>query len=263
MAGHSKFKNIMHHKGAQDAKRAKRFAKLVKEIIVAIKSSGGEINAEFNPRLRQAITSAKAANLPKDRIDNAIKKASSPAEGDNFEEIRYECYAPGGVALLIDCLTDNRNRSASDVKTIINKNGSTLAEPGSVSYMFDRVGLVEYKDSSESPDKILELTIESGADECDSDEFDSDEFESNKGEILYHHKIYCNTDALQSVKDFLAKKIGEPSAVGLFWKPQNIVEVSDEGNAEKLMKIIDALEDCDDVQNIFGNHKIIFASKTL
>jgi len=240
MAGHSQFKNIMHRKGAQDAKRSKHFSKLSREITVAVKTGGPDIN--FNPRLRTAITAARTANLPKDKIDNAIKKASSPTDDENFEEIRYEAYAQGGAALIIDALTDNRNRTASDVKTIISKNGGTPAEPGSVIYMFDRVGLIEFHDSNLSEEQMLEIAIEAGADECISD--------GN------HHEIYCSPNKFNEVNEFITHKIGEPSVAKLYWKPQNITEINDVEKAEKLLKLIDALEDNDDVQAVCGNYEI-------
>jgi YebC/PmpR family DNA-binding regulatory protein len=240
MAGHSKFKNIMHRKGAQDAKRAKQFAKLVRELIVAVKT-GGE-DPEFNPRLRTAIATAKAANLPKDRIVNAIKKASSGQEGDDFEEVRYECYAPGGIALIIDALTNNRNRASGEIKAALSKYHSTLAEPGSVIYMFDRVGMMEFHSDQISPDEIMEAAIESGAEECESDE--------------NIHEIYCDPDELNSVREFLANKFGDPVVTELTWKAKNKISINDVEKAEKLLKLIDILEDNEDVQSVSGNYEI-------
>lgn len=240
MAGHSKFKNIQHRKGAQDAKRSKNFGKLIREIMVAVKTGTPDVN--FNPRLRTAIASAKAANLPKDKIENALKKASSSQDDQNFEEIRYEAYAPGGVALIIDALTDNRNRSASDIKTIVNKNGGNMAEVGSVIYMFDRVGLVEFHDSEISEDEMLDAAITAGADECITEE--------------KSHEIYCNPDSFHEVSEFLRNKFGEPSVARLQWKPKNIVEIEDVEKAEKLLKLVDLLEDNDDVQSVSGNYEI-------
>lgn len=240
MAGHSKFKNIMHRKGAQDAKKSKHFGKLVREIMVAVKSGNPDI--AFNPRLRTAIAAAKAFNLPKDRIDNAISKASSSNDDQNFEEIRYEAYAPGGVALIIEALTDNRNRTASDVKSTITKHGGAIAEPGSVSYMFDRVGLIEFHDSKISDEAMLEAAIEAGANECISEDG--------------NHEIYCDSDALHEVNDFLSKKFGDPNAAAMHWKPKNIVELTDIEKTEKLLKLIDALEEFDDVQSVCGNYQV-------
>jgi len=240
MAGHSQFKNIMHRKNAQDAKRSKHFSKLAREITVAAKT--GNIDINFNPRLRTAIAAARAANMPKDKIENAIKKATSSTEDANFEEVRYEAYAPGGAALIIDTLTDNRNRTASDIKTIISKNGGSSAEPGSVSYMFDRVGLIEYHDSKISEDEMLEIAIEAGANEC-----------------VFHdrnHEIYCDPNSFNEVNEFMTNKIGGPNVAKLYWKPKNMVELSDIEKAEKLLKLVEALEDNDDVQYVCGNYEI-------
>lgn len=240
MAGHSQFKNIMHRKGAQDAKRAKQFTKLVREIVVAVKSGGPD--PEFNAKLRTAISTAKAANLPKDRIENAIKKGSSAGDTENFEEIRYECYASGGVALIIDALTDNRNRTSSDIKAILNKYGATMAEPGSVLYMFDRVGFLEFHDEKLTSEQVFEIAIEAGAEDCESDSG--------------IHSIYCKPDDFNDVKEFLCKKLGDPTEAKLFWKPKNVIYIKDAEQAEKLMKFIDLLEDNDDVQYVCGNYVI-------
>lgn len=240
MAGHSKFKNIMHRKGAQDAKRAKNFTKLVKEITVAVKSGGEDI--EFNPRLRTAIAAAKAQNLPKDRIDAAIKKATNPQQGDNFEEIRYECYAPGGVALVVETVTDNRNRTAGEVKAILTKAGGSLAEPGSVLYMFDHVGEIFFKASASSADAMLDSAIESGAEDCES---------TDEG-----HVIVCRSDDFHEVRSNLSKKYGEPEYAKITWKPQNVIEISNDDHKERLIKIIDLLEDNDDVQDVYTNSNI-------
>ena len=240
MAGHSQFKNIMHRKGAQDAKRSKNFGKLIREITVAVKSGAPDIN--FNPRLRTAISAARAANLPKDKIDNAINKASSTHDDQNFDEVRYEAYTPGGTALIIDALTDNRNRTSSDVKALINKNGGNMAEPGSVIYMFDRVGLIEFHNSKISEEAMLEIAIEAGADECISENG--------------NHEIYCDPNMLNEVNEFVTGKAGEPNITKLHWKPKNTVEVQDIERAEKLLKLIDALEDHDDIQSVCGNYEI-------
>jgi YebC/PmpR family DNA-binding regulatory protein len=240
MAGHSKFKNIMHRKSAQDAKRSKNFGKLIREIMVAIKT--GTSDVEFNPRLRTAISSAKAANLPKDKIENAIKKASSSQDDTNFEEIRYEAYAPGGVALIIEALTDNRNRTASDVKSSISKHGGNIAEPGSVIYMFDKFGFIEYHDSSVSEGDMLDAAIEAGADECISDDG--------------NHEIYCDPTNFNEVNDLMSQKVGDPSAACLHWKPKNLVIITDVEQAEKLLKLVEVLEDNDDVQSVSGNYQI-------
>ena len=168
MAGHSKFSNIKHRKGAQDAKRAKVFTKVAKEIIVAVKTAGGQTDPNFNPRLRGAIASARALNMPKDRIDKAIKQGSGQNDDDNYEEIRYEGYAPGGIAIIVEAMTNNRNRTAAEVRTIFNKGGGSLGETGSVAYMFDRVGFIQYPFSVTSNDAMFEAALEAGADDVQS-----------------------------------------------------------------------------------------------
>jgi YebC/PmpR family DNA-binding regulatory protein len=240
MAGHSKFKNIQHRKGAQDAKRAKQFTKLIREITTAVRQ--GQPDPNFNPRLRAGIATARAANLPKDRIEAAIKKGSSSHEGDNFTEIRYEGYAPGGVALIVETLTDNKNRTASDVKVCFSKNDGHLGEPGSVSFMFDRVGLIRFEREGLNEDSVLSEAIEAGADDCESED-----------DV---HEITCAPDQFNEVRDHLAKKFGDPDLARLSWKPKNIVEVTDVEIAETLLKLVDALEDNDDVQYVCGNYVI-------
>lgn len=241
MAGHSHFKNVMHRKGAQDAKRAKQFSKLVREIAAAVKIGGG-IDPEFNPRLRTAITAARAANLPRDRVEGAIKKASSSGDKENFEEITYECYAPGGIALIIEGLTDNRNRTSSDVKAATNKYGAALAEPGSVLYMFDRIGLIEFNNPSIDEEKFLEASIEFGANECMSQDT--------------NHVIYCNPEDLHEMRTKLTPVFGEPNVVKLSWNPKNTILIDNVEKAEILFKFIDALEESDDIQTIYGNYII-------
>ena len=240
MAGHSQFKNIMHRKGAQDAKKAKQFTKLTREITTAVRS--GQPDPNFNPRLRAAIATARTANLPKDRIEAAIKKGSSAHEGDNFDEIRYEGYAPGGVALIVETLSDNKNRTASDVKSCFSKNGGHAAEPGSVSYMFDRIGLIRFERAGLDEEAMLEAAIEAGADECISEDG--------------IHEITCVPDHFNEVRDHLAKKFGDPDLARLSWKPKNFIEVTDIEIAETLLKLIDTLEDNDDVQYVCGNYLI-------
>ena len=240
MAGHSQFKNIMHRKGAQDARRAKQFTKLVREITVSAKT--GQADPEFNPRLRNAIANAREANLPKDRIDAAVTKGASPHVGENFEEVRYECYAHGGVALIIEVLTDNRNRASSDIKSTIVKHGCTVAEPGSVVFLFDRVGLVEFDASKITSEQMLEASIEGGADECESDESS--------------HTVFCKIDHLHNLRDFLTNKFGEPKLTKLFWKPKSVIEITDMEEAKSLMKLLEALDDLDDVQSVSGNYTI-------
>lgn len=240
MAGHSQFKNIMHRKGAQDAKRAKHFTKLIREITTSVKT--GQPDPAFNPRLRAAIATARAANLPKDRIEAAIKKASSGGEGDNFDEMRYEGFAPGGVALIVECLSDNRNRTAADVKTCFNKGGGHAGEPGSVSFMFDRIGLIQFEREGLDVDAVMAEAIEAGADDCISEDS--------------MHEITCAPENFNTVRDHIAKKFGDPDLARLSWKAKNMVEVIDVEAAEKLIKLVDALEDSDDVQYVCGNYII-------
>ncbi len=239
MAGHSQFANIKHRKGAQDKKRANLFTKLAREIIVSAKI--GMPDPAFNPRLRAAISAAKAASMPKDRIENCIKRAINPADGENYEEIRYEAYAPGGVALIIDALTDNRNRSASDIRTILTKAGGNLGETGSVAFMFDKVGIIQYKAGEIKDDQMLEAAIEAGADNCESNED--------------YHEITCNPSNFNEIRDALNKKFGEPQTARLGWKPKTNIEVEGE-IAEKVIKLIDILEDHDDVQYVTANAAI-------
>jgi len=238
MAGHSKFKNIMHRKGAQDAKRAKVFTKLIREIITATRS--GQADPNFNPRLRVAISAARSMNMPKDKIEGAIKRGSSAAEGDNYEEMRYEGYGPGGVAIIVEALTDNRNRTAAEVRSAFTKSGGTLGETNSVSFMFERIGLVEYQAITASNDAMLEAAIEAGADDVESDE--------------EMHNIICQPDLLGEVRDFLIEKFGDCTSAKLTWRPPNTTVVDDEA-AEKLVKLIDNLEDNDDVQYVVGNYE--------
>ena len=237
MAGHSKFKNIMHRKGRQDAKRAKVFAKLGKELSVAARSG---TDPDFNPRLRLAIIAAKAQNMPNDNIQRAIKRA----EGDDsvvYEEVRYEGYGPGGVAVIVESLTENRNRTASEVRAAFSKHGGNLGETGSVAFMFDRLGLIIYTASKISPEDIFEAALEAGADDVESNE--------------ETHEITCNIDDFSTVRDALESKIGDPDEARLEWKPQNYIAV-DASTAETLIKFLDTLEDNDDVQHVAANFDI-------
>ena len=238
MAGHSKWANIQHRKGRQDAKRSKMFSKLSKEITVAAKM--GAPDPEFNPRLRLAIAAAKAQSMPKDNIERAIKKSTDANEA-NFEEIRYEGFGPAGVGVIVEALTDNRNRAASEVRTIFSKNGGNMGETGSVSFMFDLVGYIEYPGDRASEEAMLEAAIEAGAEDVQSSE--------------ETHEIYCAFDQLADVAAALEKTFGEPETAKPYWKPQNTIEVESD-KAETLMKLIDALEDCDDVQNVYANFEI-------
>ena len=239
MAGHSQFKNIMYRKGAQDAKRAKLFSKLIREVTVAAKS--GLPDPEKNPRLRAAVSAARAANMPKDNIDRAIKKAAGSDEGENFEEIRYEGYGPEGVAVIVEALTDNRNRTASEVRAAFSKHGGTLAETGAVSFLFERVGLINYNISKIDSNLVFEAALEAGAEDVES---------GDSG-----HDIYCAPDDFNVVRDTLEETLGEPEVARLDWRPQNTVEVGEKG-AEKLIKLLNTLEDNDDVQRVAANFDI-------
>ena len=239
MAGHSKFANIKHRKGAQDAKRAKLFTKLLREITVAART--GQSDPVFNSRLRTAIIDAKSNNLPKDRIENAIKKATSNAEGKNFEEIRYEAYGPNGVAFIVEALTDNRNRTAGEIRSIFAKSGGNLGELGSVTFMFDNIGVIEYNINSFDIDTIFDLAIESGAQDVETSD--------------HNYTVYCIPSNFSEINNVLIEKLGEPNFSKLIWKPKNPVSLNDE-QSDKILKLIDNLEDNDDVQSIFGNYSI-------
>lgn len=238
MAGHSQFKNIMHRKGRQDAARSKLFGKLAREITVSAKM--GLPDPNMNPRLRAAIIAARAENMPKDNIERAIKKAAG-GEGDNYENIRYEGYGPGGVALIIEALTDNRTRTVGEIRSFFTKSGGALAETGAVSFMFSHVGVIEYDVSKASDDAMLEAGIDAGAD---------DVLSSETG-----HEIITAADNLNEVQKAMEAKFGEPKKSGLVWRPQNTVAVDDEAG-EKLMKLVENLEENDDVQNVYGNFEI-------
>jgi YebC/PmpR family DNA-binding regulatory protein len=238
MAGHSQFKNIMHRKGRQDAMRSKLFGKLAREITVAAKM--GLPDPNMNPRLRAAVLAARAQSMPKDNIERAIKKAQG-GEGEAYEEIRYEGYGPGGIAVIVETLTDNRNRTAGEVRSAFTKSGGALAETGAVSFMFDRVGVVEYDAQAASADAMFEAAIDAGAEDVVS---------SENG-----HEIYAAADSLREVAKALEAKFGEPRKAALTWKPQNTVSVDDE-QGEKVLRLIETLEDHDDVQNIYANFEV-------
>jgi len=238
MAGHSQYKNIMHRKGRQDAQKSKLFGKLAREITVAAKL--GTPDPAMNPRLRAAVVAARQENMPKDNIERAIKKALG-GEGDNYDEIRYEGYGPGGVAIIVEALTDNRNRAASDIRSYFTKAGGNLGETGSVAFLFDRIGIIEYDASVASDDAMLDAAIEAGADDVIS---------SDSG-----HEIYASQESLREVAKALEAKFGEPRKAALTWKPQNTVTVDDE-TGEKLLKLMDILNEHDDVQNVFANFEI-------
>jgi YebC/PmpR family DNA-binding regulatory protein len=238
MAGHSQFKNIMHRKGRQDAMKSKMFGKLAREITVAAKL--GTPDPAMNPRLRAAVIAAREENMPKDNIERAIKKAIG-GEGDNYDEIRYEGYGPGGVAIIVEALTDNRNRAASDIRSYFTKSGGNLGETGSVAFMFDRTGIIEYDKSVGSDDAMLDAAIEAGADDVIS---------GDNG-----HEIYASQENFREVAKVLEVKFGEPRKAALTWRPQNTVSVDDE-TGEKLLKLMDLLNEHDDVQNVYANFEV-------
>jgi YebC/PmpR family DNA-binding regulatory protein len=238
MAGHSKFKNIMHRKGAQDKKRSAIFSKLSREITVAAKS--GLPDPDMNPRLRAAVLAAKAQSMPKDNIQRAIDKASG-GEAETYEEIRYEGFGPGGVSLIVEALSDNRNRTATNVRTIFAKNGGNLGASGSVSHGFQRMGLIEYPASAGSAEAVFEAALEAGADDVESDD---------EG-----HEIWTAMDSLHEVAKALEAVLGEPESVKLAWRPSTSVIVG-EDDAGSLLKLIDALDDDDDVQAVWGNYEV-------
>jgi YebC/PmpR family DNA-binding regulatory protein len=238
MAGHSQFKNIMHRKGRQDKVKSKLFGKLAREITVSAKL--GLPDPAMNARLRAAIIAARAENMPKDGIERAIKKAQG-SDAEHYDEIRYEGYGPGGVAVIVEVLTDNRNRAAGEVRATFTKAGGNLAETGAVSFMFDRVGVVEFDAKAASADAMLEAAIEAGAEDV----------VSNEGS----HEIYTTPDSLGDVAKALEAKFGEPRKSALVWKPQNTIAVDDE-QGEKLLKMIDTLNEHDDVQNVYANFEI-------
>ena len=238
MAGHSKFKNIMHRKGAQDKKRSASFSKLSREITVAAKM--GMPDPDMNPRLRAAVNAAKAQSVPKENIQRAIDKASR-GDGENYEEIRYEGYGPGGTALIVEALTDNRNRTATNVRIAFSKNGGNLGASGAVSHGFERLGLIEYPASAGDEDTVFEAASEAGADDIESDEDG--------------HAIWTAIDVLHPVARELEKVLGEAAAVKLAWKPGLKVEVG-ASDAATLLKLIDILDDDDDVQMVWGNFEI-------
>jgi YebC/PmpR family DNA-binding regulatory protein len=238
MAGHSKFKNIMYRKGAQDKKRSALFSKLSREITVAAKS--GLPDPAMNARLRSAVIAARAQSMPNDNIKRAIDKASG-SDAENYEEIRYEGFGPGGVALIVETLTDNRNRTATNVRLGFSKNGGNLGAPGSVSHGFDRLGLITYPAKAGDADRLFEAALEAGADDVESTEDG--------------HSIWTGPDMLHEVAKVLEPVLGEPEGVKLAWRPQTQVAV-DEGDAATLLKLIDTLEDDDDVQTVWGNYDV-------
>jgi YebC/PmpR family DNA-binding regulatory protein len=238
MAGHSQFKNIMHRKGRQDAAKSKLFSKLAREITVAAKL--GMPDPAMNARLRAAIIAARADNMSRDSIERAIKKAAGN-DAETYDEIRYEGYGPGGIAVIVEVLTDNRNRTAGEVRATFTKSGGNLAETGAVSFMFDHVGLVEFDATVASSDAMLEAAIDAGAEDVVSGE--------------HGHEVYTTHEDLRDVAKALEAKFGEPRKAALVWKPQNTVAVNDE-QGEKLFKLIETLNESDDVQNVYANFEV-------
>jgi len=239
MAGHSQFKNIMHRKGAQDARRGRLFARLIREI--AVSAGQGLPDPAANPRLRAAVAAAREANMPKDTVDRAIKKAAGGAGGDNYAEVRYEGYGPAGVAVMVEALTDNRNRTASDIRSAFAKHGGALGETNSVSFLFNRLGVIEYPAAAGSADDMLEAAIDAGADNADSDETG--------------HEITCAADDFFAVRDALEARLGPPESARVEWRSTTSVTL-DEERAATVLKLLEALEDSDDVQNVYANYEI-------
>jgi len=239
MAGHSQFKNIMHRKGAQDARRARQFARLIREISVSARS--GLPDPAANPRLRAAAAAARAANMPRDTIERAIKKAAGAGQGEDFSEVRYEGYGPAGVAIIVEALTDNRNRTASDIRSAFAKYGGALGETNSVSFLFSRLGSVRYPASAGSEDDMLEAAIEAGADNVES---------GPDG-----HEVTTSVADFFPVRDALEARFGPPVEAKLDWRPTTTVTL-DEDRAAAVMKLLDAIDDSDDVQNVFANFDI-------
>ena len=238
MAGHSQFKNIMHRKGKKDKVRSKLFGKLAREITVSAKL--GLPDPAFNQRLRAAVIAARAENMPKDNIDRAIKKASG-SDAESYDEIRYEGYGPGGVAVIVEALTDNHNRTAGEVRATFTKNGGNLATTGAVSFMFNHVGVVEYDAKAASPEAMLDAAIEAGADDVTSNEDG--------------HQVFTTPENLRDVAKALEAKFGEARKSAMLWKPQNTVALDDTAG-EKMLKLIELLDDNDDVQNVYANFEV-------
>ncbi|MBU6156271.1 MAG: YebC/PmpR family DNA-binding transcriptional regulator [Alphaproteobacteria bacterium] len=236
MAGHSQFKNIMHRKGAQDARRSKLFSKLAREITVSAKQ--GLPDPEKNPKLRAAIIAARKENMPKDNIERAIKKALG-GDAENYEEARYEGRGPGGISMIVEALTDNRNRTSGDVRSLFSKHGGQMGE--TVTYQFDRLGQIQYPADKATPDEMLEAAIEAGADDCQSGD--------------QAHDVYCASDSLNEVREGLEKRFGPASLAKLVWRPQSTVSVEGDA-AQSLVKLLEALDDHDDVQNVYANFEM-------
>jgi YebC/PmpR family DNA-binding regulatory protein len=239
MAGHSQFKNIMYRKGAQDAKRAKAFTKIIRELTVAARSGVPDPNA--NPRLRAAINAARTANMPKDTMERAIKRGTGGDDGTQYDEVRYEGYGPGGVAVIVEALTDNRNRTASEVRTAFSKHGGSLGESGSVSFLFDRVGLIHFPADVASADDMFEAALDAGADNVET------------GDV--GHEVTCAPDDLGTVREQLEERFGPSDSARLDWRPRTVVSLN-EGDAETLFKFLNLLDDNDDVQRVSANFDV-------
>jgi YebC/PmpR family DNA-binding regulatory protein len=239
MAGHSHSANIAHRKGAQDAKKAKQFTKLIRELTVAAKS--GLPDPAANPRLRAAIAAARQANMPRDTLERAIKRGSESGEGENYEEVRYEGYGPGGVAIIVEALTDNRNRTAGEIRTAFDKNGGTLGSTNSVAFMFNRVGSISYPAKTGNAEDMFEAALEAGASDVVSD--------------ASGHEVVCAPEDLNQVRETLEKKFGAAERAALTWRPQTTVPVGEE-QAETLFGLLDVLDDNDDVQSVSANYEI-------
>jgi len=238
MAGHSQFKNIMYRKGAQDKKRAKIFTKIIRELTTAARSGLADINA--NPRLRAAVAAAKEANMSKDTVERAIRRGAGDEAGEKYEEVRYEGYGPGGIAVMIEALTDNRNRTASDIRMAFTKAGGSLGESNSVSFLFDRLGEVVYPAGGTSAEAIFETAVEAGADNVESGET---------------HAIICAPEDFNAVRDALEKRFGTAQSAKLVWRPKLTMAVAGEA-AESLLKLLEVLEDSDDVQTVYANFEM-------
>ena len=239
MAGHSKFKNIMHRKGAQDKKRAKIFSRLGKEISVSVKTNGSD--PESNIRLRSAINAAKAVNMPKDNIDRAIKKAEGNDPDSNYEEVRYEGYGPAGIAIIIEAVTNNKNRTAAEIRSTLGKFGGNLGETGSVSYNFKRFGIISLDKKKAQENELFEFVVDNG----------TEDLEINEDEYI----IYCDQNNLHTLNEQIIEKFGNTNSVELTWKSENNINVEEE-TAEKLFKLLNVLEDNEDVQSVSSNFEV-------
>ena len=239
MAGHSQFKNIMYRKGAQDARRSRLFTKIGREIEVAAKL--GSPDPDSNPRLRAAVQAARAANMPRDRIERATRRGAGGSGGAVYEEVRYEGYGPAGVAVIVEALTDNRNRTAADVRAAFSRHGGSLGETGSVSFLFDRAGLVRFSRAAAGSEEIFVAAVEAGADDMDSDDDG--------------HDVLTAPEDLHAVREALERAVGEPQAARLVWRPQTLVPVGAEP-AAALFRLLEALDDHDDVQHVSANYDV-------